>query len=143
MRLGFLADFLSRTVLIGFLTGVGIQVALGQIAGMLGLKGGGHGTLGKFWNVLQQLGQANRYELVVALSVLGIIVGLKMVSKKIPGALIAAIGALVVSWAFGLDKHVHVVGAVPSGLPHLGLPRVDWNWTVMATLLPTPSRCLW
>src|SRR5215472_6799477 len=42
VRLGFMADFLSRTVLIGFLTGVGIQVALGQISGMLGLKGGGH-----------------------------------------------------------------------------------------------------
>ena len=52
MRLGFLADFLSRTVLIGFLTGVGVQVALGQIAGMLGLKGGGHGTLGKLWHDL-------------------------------------------------------------------------------------------
>ena len=137
MRLGFLADFLSRTVLIGFLTGVGVQVALGEIAGMLGLKGGGHGALGKFWNDLQQLGQANRYEMTVALSVLVVIVGLKMVSKKIPGALIAAIGALVVTWAFGLDKQVHIVGAVPSGLPHLGLPKVDWNWTVMATLLPT------
>ena len=137
MRLGFLADFLSRTVLIGFLTGVGVQVALGEIAGMLGLKGGGHGALGKFWNDLQQLGQANRYEMTVALSVLVVIVGLKMISKKIPGALIAAIGALVVTWAFGLDKQVHIVGAVPSGLPHLGLPKVDWNWTVMATLLPT------
>ena len=137
MRLGFLADFLSRTVLIGFLTGVGVQVALGEIAGMLGLKGGGHGALGKFWNDLQQLGQVNRYEMTVALSVLVVIVGLKMISKKIPGALIAAIGALVVTWAFGLDKQVHIVGAVPSGLPHLGLPKVDWNWTVMATLLPT------
>ena len=66
-----------------------------------------------------------------------IIVGFKKISKKIPGALIAAIGAIVVSWAFGLDKQLHVVGAVPSGLPHLGLPRVDWNWTIMATLLPT------
>jgi sulfate permease, SulP family len=137
MRLGFLADFLSRTVLIGFLTGVGIQVALGQIAGMLGLKGRGHGTLGKFWNNLQQLGQANRYELTVALTVLVVIVGLKMVSKKIPGALIAAIGALVVSWALGLDKQVHVIGAVPSGLPHLGLPKVDWNWPLTARLIPT------
>jgi SulP family sulfate permease len=137
MRLGFLADFLSRTVLIGFLTGVGIQVALGQIAGMLGLKGGGHGTLGKVWNDLLQLGQVNRYELTIALSVLVVIVGLKMVSKRIPGALIAAIGALVVSWAFGLDKQVHVVGAVPSGLPPLGLPKVDWRWQVMATLIPT------
>ena len=137
MRLGFLADFLSRTVLIGFLTGVGIQVALGQITGMLGLKGGGHGTLGKLWNDLLQLGQVNRYELTVALSVLVVIVGLKMVSKKIPGALIAAMGALIVSWAFGLDKQLHVVGAVPSGLPPLGLPKVDWGWQVTAPLIPT------
>jgi MFS superfamily sulfate permease-like transporter len=80
MRVGFLADFLSRTVLIGFLTGVGIQVALGQVAGMLGLKAGGHGTLGKLWNDIQQLGQVNHYELTIALTVLVVIVGLKMVS---------------------------------------------------------------
>ena len=137
MRLGFLADFLSRTVLIGFLTGVGIQVALGQITGMLGLKGGGHGTLGKVWNDFLQLGQVNRYELAIALSVLVVIVGLKMVSKRIPGALIAAIGALVASWTLGLNKQVHVIGTVPSGLPHLGLPKVDWNWPLLATLIPT------
>jgi len=137
MRLGFLADFLSRTVLIGFLTGVGVQVALGQIAGMLGLKGGGHGTLGKLWINLQQLEQVNRHELMIALTVLVVIVGLKKVSKKIPGALIAAIGAIVASWAFGLDKQVHVVGAVPGGLPYLGLPKVDWNWQVITTLIPT------
>ena len=137
MRLGFLADFLSHTVLIGFLTGVGVQVALGQLAGMLGLEPGGHGTLGKFWNNLQHLGQVNRYELTIALTVLVVIVGLKMVSKKFPGALVAAIGALVASWAFGLDKQVHVIGAVPSGLPLLGLPNVEWSWPVMATLIPT------
>jgi high affinity sulfate transporter 1 len=137
MRLGFLADFLSRTVLIGFLTGVGVQVALGQIAGMLGLKGGGHGTLGKLWINLQQLGQVNRLELMISLTVLVVIVGLKKVSKKIPGALIAAIGAIVASWAFGFDKQVHVVGAVPGGLPYLGLPKVDWNWQVITTLIPT------
>jgi SulP family sulfate permease len=48
--LGFMSDFLSRTVLVGFLTGVGIQVALGQISGMVGLKGGGHRRLEKIWN---------------------------------------------------------------------------------------------
>ena len=61
----------------------------------------------------------------------------KMVSKRIPGALIAVIGAMVASWAFGLGEHVHVLGAVPGGLPHLGLPQVDWGWPLMATLLPT------
>ena len=44
IRLGFLADFLSRTVLVGFLTGVGIQVSLGEIGGMLGLPKGGHSS---------------------------------------------------------------------------------------------------
>jgi len=137
MRLGFLSDFLSRTVLIGFLTGVGVQVALGQIAGMLGLKGGGHGALGKLWTDVQQLGQVNQDELMISLTALVVIVGLEKVSKRIPGALLAAIGAIVASWVFGLDKEVHVVGAVPGGLPYLGLPKVDWNWEVITTLIPT------
>ncbi|HTB87849.1 MAG TPA: SulP family inorganic anion transporter, partial [Steroidobacteraceae bacterium] len=137
MRLGFLADFLSRTVLIGFLTGVGVQIALGQIGGMLGLEGGGHGTLGKLWHTLQQLGQVNRYELMIALAVLVVVVGLKKVSKKIPAELIAVIGSLVASGVFGLNTKLHVLGTVPSGLPHLGLPAVDWHWQVITTLIPT------
>lgn len=107
--LGFLADFLSRTVLIGFLTGVGMQVALGEISGMLGLKGGGHGTLQKIWNDLQQIEQINFHALIVALSVLIIIVGSEKVSKKIPGALIAVTGAIAVSWALDLGAYVHVL----------------------------------
>ena len=135
--LGFLADFLSRTVLIGFLTGVGIQVALGEISGMLGLKGGGHGTLQKIWNDIQQIEQINFYALAVALSVLVVIVGSKKISKKIPGALIAVIGAIVLSWALGLKEHVHVLGSVPSGLPHIGLPEAKWSWDLIGKLVPT------
>jgi len=135
--LGFLADFLSRTVLVGFLTGVGIQVALGEVSGMLGLKGGGHGTLQKIWNDIQQIEQVNFYALAVAVSVLVIIVGSKKLSKKIPGALIAVIGAIGVSWALGLKEHVHVLGAVPSGLPHIGLPDVKWSWDLIGKLVPT------
>jgi high affinity sulfate transporter 1 len=135
--LGFLADFLSRTVLVGFLTGVGIQVAFGEVSGMLGLKGGGHGTLQKIWNDIQQIEQVNFYALAVALSVLVVIVGSKKVSKKIPGALIAVVGAIVLSWALGLKEHVHVLGSVPSGLPHIGLPEVKWSWDLIGKLVPT------
>ena len=135
--LGFMADFLSRTVLVGFLTGVGIQVALGEVSGMLGLKGGGHGTLQKIWNDIQQIEQVNFYALAVALSVLVVIVGSKKLSKKIPGALIAVIGAIVVSWALDLKAHVHVLGAVPGGLPHIGLPDVKWSWELIGKLVPT------
>jgi SulP family sulfate permease len=134
--LGFMADFLSRTVLIGFLTGVGIQVALGEISGMLGLKGGGHGTLQKIMNDIQQIEQVNFYSLAIAITVLVVIVGSKKLSKKIPGALIAVIGAIVTSWALNLEAHVHILGSVPSGLPHLGLPQVDWNWGLIGKLVP-------
>ena len=135
--LGFLADFLSRTVLIGFLTGVGVQVAFGQISGMLGLKGGGHGTLEKIWSDIQQIEQVNIYALVTALSVLVVIVGSKRISKKLPGALIAVIGAIVASWALDLKTHIHVLGTIPSGLPHVGLPEVKWSWDLIGKLVPT------
>jgi len=135
--LGFMADFLSRTVLVGFLTGVGIQVALGQISGMLGLKGGGHGTVEKIWNDLQQIEQINFRALVIALGVLVVIVGSKKLSKKIPGALIAVVGAIVLSWALDLGQQVQVLGAVPGGLPHIGLPQVDWSWELIGNLVPT------
>ncbi len=137
LGLGFLADFLSRTVLVGFLTGVGIQVALGEISGMLGLKGGGHGTLGKIWTDIQQIEQVNYYALVTAISVLIVLIGSKKISNKIPGALIAVIGAIFVSWAIDLGQYVHVLGTVPSGLPHIGLPTVDWSWELIGKLIPT------
>jgi MFS superfamily sulfate permease-like transporter len=127
LRLGFMADFLSRTVLIGFLTGVGIQVALGEIGGMLGLKSGGHSTLQKLSNTIQQIAGFNPYALATALSVLAVIVGSKRISKRIPGALIAVVGAIIVSWGIGLQAHMEVLGTVPGGLPRIALPEVQWS----------------
>ena len=135
--LGFMADFLSRTVLIGFLTGVGLQVALGEISGMLGLKGGGRGTILKVWNDCQQIEQINIYALAIALSILAIIIASKKFSHKIPGALIAVIGAIVASWSLDFKNYVHVLGPVPGGLPHIGLPENSWNWDLVQTLAPT------
>ncbi len=138
-KLGFIADFLSRTVLIGFLTGVGIQVAIGQISGMLGIPGGGAGPVQKLVTDFQQLGQTNIYTLGVSVAVLVIIVGSRMISKKIPGALIAVIGAIVVSYAINLASYgVAVLGTVPGGLPKIGLPTgASLTPAVWSTLLAT------
>ena len=138
IRLGFLADFLSRTVLVGFLTGVGIQVAIGQIAGMLGVDGGGHGPFHRMLNDWRQFEQINLYGLGLSATVLVVIVASRFVSKKIPGALIAVVGAIAASWALDLESYgVRVLGAIPSGLPTLGLPEVDWNWPLFQKLIPS------
>ncbi|GKS70259.1 SulP family inorganic anion transporter [Nitrosomonas sp. PY1] len=134
--LAFLADFLSRSVLIGFLTGVGIQVALGQISSMLGLKGGGHGTLQQIWIDVQQISQINYSALSVALVVLLFILVTKRISEHIPGALIAVIGAIAASWVFDFGASMHLVGSIPSGLPHFSLPQVNWDWSLVHKLLP-------
>src|SRR6202050_2145174 len=58
-KLGFLADFLSRTVLIGFLSGVGFQVGVAMLGGMFGITVGAHGTLVQAWQILQGLPRSN------------------------------------------------------------------------------------
>src|SRR5215469_13869492 len=134
--LGFMADFLSRTALIGFLTGVGVQVALGEVSGMTGLKGAGQGLL-KFWNDLHQIDQVNTYSLDIAFCTFMVILGAKAISKKIPGALLAVIGSCVIGWAFDLGRHVRVLGIIPSGLPHIGPPEITWRWDLLEQLVPT------
>jgi high affinity sulfate transporter 1 len=135
--LGFLANFISRTVLVGFLTGVGIQVALGQFAGMLGVPSPKvelnqlSGTLVKFWDTLKELGQTSGATLAVSLAVLATLIVFERWIKKVPGGLVAVVGAIALSWIFDFSAHgVSVLGPVPRGLPHIGVPEgVTWSDT--------------
>src|SRR5215475_13645185 len=99
LRLGFLADFLSRTVLVGFLTGVGVQVALGQLHGILGLEKGGHGFLGSLFFTFQHLPDTHWPSVIISLCALAVIVGGNRVADHFPGAL-AVVVAIAVSFAF-------------------------------------------
>jgi SulP family sulfate permease len=139
IQLGFLANFLSRSVLIGFLTGVGIQVAMGQVAGMLGVPSSGSGTIQKFVSALQQIPQTNIPTLIISLSVLVVIIGSRMINKNIPGALIAVVGAIIASYALNLAQYgVKDLGPVTGGFPPLGLPHVSsWTPAVLAQLATT------
>jgi SulP family sulfate permease len=141
MRLGFLADFLSRTVLTGFLTGVGVQVSLLEVSGLLGLPRVGNDPLVQIVHDLRLIGETNPYALSVALAVLTVIIGGKRISEKIPGGLIAVLAAIAASWALNLGAHLETLGAVPSGLPTLGLPHVEWSWRLIQKLLPIAFAC--
>jgi high affinity sulfate transporter 1 len=128
LRLGFIANFLSRSVLIGFLTGVGIQVAMGQLAGMLGVSSGTGGTIAKFVHTLEHVRDASGWTVGVSVVVIAVILGLKRVSPKIPGALIAVVGMIVSSRALDFASHgVSELGPVPGGLPSIGFPSVPFH----------------
>jgi len=129
LRLGFLADFISRTVLVGFLTGVGIQVALGQVAGMLGVAKPevsipfGSGTAISFVATLGEVGQASGLTVLVSLAVIATLVLFERRIRAIPGGLVAVLGAIVLSFVFDLaSRGVSILGPVPGGLPAIGLP---------------------
>jgi MFS superfamily sulfate permease-like transporter len=125
LRLGFIANFLSRSVLVGFLSGVGIQVACGQFPGLFGLTKAGKGPVQQVANTFRHIGSASLSTLAVALVVLVVISLGGRLAPRLPWALGAVVGAITVSAAFGLAAHgVATLGATPRGLPHLALPTI-------------------
>jgi len=135
-RLGFLADFLSRSALIGLLTGIGVQVAVGELAGLFGLAKQGQGAVAQVASVIERLRDVQGATLALSLTVLVLIVGLKWLAPRVPGALIAVAGAIVASVAIDFQRHgISVIGEVPNGLPSLAWPplrRADF-YQVVAT----------
>ena len=127
-RLGFLANFLSRTVLVGFLTGVGIQVAAGQLPDMLGVTATGRSSVTEVLDIVRAFPHVRRSDLAVSIGVIVIVLAARRITRRIPGPLIAVIAAISVSRAVDLaGRGVAVVGAVPRGLPYLGLPALGWH----------------
>jgi high affinity sulfate transporter 1 len=125
-RLSFLANFLSRTVLVGFLTGIGIQVAIGQLPDMLGVTAAGQQALPRLADTVRAVPRVHLADVAVSAGVIVIVLAARLVSRRIPGALIAVVLAIAVSQAANLAAHgVAVVGPVPRGLPALGLPSFD------------------
>jgi SulP family sulfate permease len=150
LRLGFIANFLSRSVLIGFLTGVGIQVAMGQLHGVLNVSDGSGTTIEKFattldnfWKSIQAgtMVQDSLPTIVVAVAVWVIILGSDRINKKIPGALIAVVGMIAISYLGLLPSSVTTLGSVAAGLPPIGLPQSVITQSNIVALLPTVFSC--
>ena len=84
-RLGFLANFLSRTVLLGFLTGVGIQVAAGQLPDMLGVTVPDKSTPARLLDIARALPQVHGADVAVSAGVIVIVLAARRDHRKIPG----------------------------------------------------------
>jgi MFS superfamily sulfate permease-like transporter len=122
LRLGFIADFLSRTVLVGFLAGVGVQVGISVLSEMLGVDVNSHRPVVQLWEVLRGLPRAHLPTVALAASVLAFVLLLRRFAAKIPGALVAVVAAITASAAWNFQGHgIATIGPVAGGLPHLGL----------------------
>jgi high affinity sulfate transporter 1 len=134
LRLGRIAQFLSRAVVTGFLAGAAVDVIIGELPKLTGTAGGGDNAWQEARAWVRSLGDLDATTLAVGVAALGVILGLRAVAPKVPGALVLVVGGLLASAAFDLGSHgVALVGDVPSGLPAPALPDLD----VVGDHLPT------
>ncbi len=120
LRLGFIADFLSRTVLVGFLTGVGLQVGISVLSEMLGVEVDSRRPVVELWEVIRGLPQAHLPTVALSASVLVFVLLLRRFAPKVPGALVAVVAAIAASAAWNFAGHgIATIGPVVGGLPHL------------------------
>ncbi len=123
LRLGWLADYFSRPVLIGYLHGIAIVLVIGQLGKLLGVHVDARGPLRQLWEVVRELGQANGMTIAIGLVSLTALLALRRVLPTLPSALIVVVTAIVLSWALDFASHgVAIVGPVPGGLPRPTIP---------------------
>jgi MFS superfamily sulfate permease-like transporter len=141
LKLGFIGDFLSTSVLVGFLTGVGIQVLSGQIPDMLGVTKGSGNWFQQQWEMIQSIPDANLATVGFAVLTIGLIVLFDRFLPSVPGALVAVIACIVISTATDASgSGVATIGSVPSGAPPIGLPQ-GVGLSDVVTVLPTAFAC--
>jgi high affinity sulfate transporter 1 len=126
LRMGWIAQFLSRAVVTGFLFGAAIDVVIGELPKLTGTEVTGSNPLHELWSWLGSLGDASATTVLVGGFALAVVFGLRLVAPRVPGALVLVVGGLVASRLFDLGAHgVALVGHVPRGLPALRVPPVD------------------
>lgn len=125
LRLGFVAQFLSRPVMEGFVFGLAIFVTVSQLPKLFGIEKGSGDTIKQFIHLIGHLGDTSGATLAVGAGALVLLFAAERFAPKIPGGLVALVLGIVVSSALSLSEHgVKIVGHVPNGLPTPGVPSV-------------------
>ena len=124
-RLGFISDFLSKSVITGFIFGVALTIIVGQIPKILGIPSTSGSVPEQVRGIVEGIGGTDPYTLAVGLVALGAIFLLRAISPRIPGSLIVLAVGIGASTALGLSEHgVSIVGEVATGIGRPGLPGI-------------------
>jgi sulfate permease, SulP family len=143
LRLGWIARFLSRAVVTGFLAGAAVDVVIGELPKLTGTEAAGETSWAELASWIGSLGEISGTTLVVGVVALAVILVLRFAAPRVPGALVLVVGGLLATPLFGLDAHgVALVGEVPRGLPTPGLPDLDVFTQHYATILAASAGLL-
>jgi sulfate permease, SulP family len=139
-ELGFLADFLSQTVLVGFLTGVGIQVGIAMLGEMLGIAVTSNRTVEQLVQVARGLPALQVPTLCLSAAIVGGVLVMRKATPRVPGPLFAVLGALAASAKFDFSTHgIALIEPISGGLPRFGLPDISLN--EIPSLVPAAASC--
>ena len=134
-KMGWIARFLSRAVVTGFLFGAAIDVVIGELPKLTGTDTSGSNSLQELWSWLGTVGDAHLLTVLVGGVSLVVIFGLRRIAPRVPGALVLVVGGLVASRLFDLGAHgVALVGTVPRGLPSFEIPDSHLLWAHAGTI---------
>ena len=123
LRMGWIARFLSRAVVTGFLFGAAIDVVIGELPKLTGTEADGDNSFQELFSWLGSLGDIDPMTLIVGLAALVVVFGLRVVAPAVPGALVLVVGGLLATPLLGLEaRGVALVGDIPSGLPSAEVP---------------------
>ncbi len=126
LRLGFVANFLSKPVIVGFMHGLALVIAVAQVPKVLGVKSEGATTLEQAVNLLHRLGDANGATMAIGVASFAVILLSRRFLPRVPGAVVALVGSTLAVVVLGLEGHgVAVVGRIPTGLPGLSAPALS------------------
>ncbi len=126
-KLGILINFLSYPVLRGFINAAAIIIALAQLPAMLAIKrpNSTH-FMSDIFHVVANYGHTHVPSLLFGIGSLALLALIKKYVPKLPGVLIVVVLATIISYLTGFEASGgHVVGKIPQGLPHFGMPHVD------------------
>ncbi|WP_374976491.1 SulP family inorganic anion transporter [Microbacterium trichothecenolyticum] len=134
-RMGWIAQFLSRAVVTGFLFGAAIDVVIGELPKLTGTETTGANPIQELWSWFGTLDAVHGATALVGAISLVVVFGLRVIAPRVPGALVLVVGGLLASALFDLGaKGVAVVGDVPAGLPALQIPNGQLLWDHAGTV---------
>ncbi|MFC4068734.1 SulP family inorganic anion transporter [Actinoplanes subglobosus] len=129
-KLGFVADLLSRPTQLGYVNGLALTILIGQLPKLFGFSTDGEGLIGETVAFVRGVAAGETVPAALAIGVSGLVVilALRRWAPKVPGILVAVLGAIAATVWLGLEgRGVSVVGPLPQGFPPFTVPSVEWS----------------